>query len=183
MAAVNFPKDELLKILPNGVYIGCQSSPTNVTLSGPEKITRDFVELLQSKGIFARIVETNGVAFHSEYVREAGSYVLEFLRDVIKTPKRRSSKWLSSSVLHRDKFNEWAQYNSPKYHYNNFCNPVQFDQVLENIPKNAVVIEIGPHGLLQAILKRVLPSTVINVSLVNRRCEDNQQFFLSAIGR
>lgn len=183
MAAIDLPQNELLKILPKGVYIGCRSSPSTVTLSGPEKITKDFVEDLQSKGIFARIVETNGVAFHSEYVNEAGNYVLEFLRDIIKTPKRRSPKWLSSSVLQQDQFNDWAQYNSPEYHHNNFCNPVRFDQILENIQKNAVVIEIGPHGLLQAILKRELPSTVSNISLINKRCSDNEEFFLSAIGR
>lgn len=183
MAAVEFPIEELLKILPQGVYIGCRSSETSVTLSGPEKITREFVENLQSKGIFARIVETNGIAFHSEYVHDAGQYVLEFLQEVIKNPKRRSSKWSSSSVLQKDQRKEWAQYNGPEYHYNNFCNPVHFDQVLKKIPKNAVVVEIGPHGLLQAILKRELPSTVINISLMNKRHNDNEQFFLSAIGR
>lgn len=183
MAAVALSKDELDKILPDGVYIGCQNSSSSTTITGPAKAIMDFIKYLQLNGVLVKIVNTSGLAFHSKYVEEAGKYLLEFLREVIETPKRRSSKWISSSVPKQDQLSEWTQYSCPEYHYSNFCNPVLFDQVLEQIPKNAIVVEIAPHGLLQSIIKKELSSEVTSISLTDKKSVDNEQFFLSSIGR
>lgn len=51
------------------------------------------------------------------------------------------------------------------------------------IPKNAVTIEIAPHGLLQAILRRSLHSEVTNIGLTQRGHRDNTEVFLQAIGK
>lgn len=51
------------------------------------------------------------------------------------------------------------------------------------IPSDAITIEIAPHGLLQAILKRSLDQNVINVSLVHRNHKDNAEYFLQALGK
>jgi len=53
------------------------------------------------------------------------------------------------------------------------------------IPKDAVVIEVAPHALLQAILKRSLGPECFCVGLTKRSTnpEGNISFLLSAIGK
>jgi len=50
------------------------------------------------------------------------------------------------------------------------------------IPKDAVIIEIAPHGLLQAILKRSLGAGVTNIALTQRH-KDNVEVVLQGIGK
>lgn len=51
------------------------------------------------------------------------------------------------------------------------------------IPKDAVTIEIAPHGLLQAILRRSLGPGVTNVALTQRGHRDNVEVFLQGLGK
>lgn len=51
------------------------------------------------------------------------------------------------------------------------------------IPKDAVTIEIAPHGLLQAILRRSLGPGVTNIALTQRGHRDNVEVVLQAIGK
>nr|XP_023019448.1 fatty acid synthase-like [Leptinotarsa decemlineata] len=183
MAAVGLSKEELLKILPEDIYIACQNSRTSMTISGPHESTNAFVKKLTDQGIFARLVKSADIAFHTKYIGDAGDLLLDFCKKVLTDPKPRSSKWVSSSVPPSKQDEHWAKYNCAEYHHNNFCNPVLFDQVYEHIPENAIVIEVAPHGLLQAILKRELGPDTTHISLGNRSCEDNERFFLSAIGK
>lgn len=62
-------------------------------------------------------------------------------------------------------------------------NPVLFEETSELVPSNAVLIEVAPHGLLQAILKRSLPNTCINIPLTRRGHADSALFLLEAIGK
>lgn len=100
---------------------------------------------------------------------------------VIKEPKRRSSKWVSSSVPESSWNTELAQYSSPEYHTNNLLSSVLFEEACKHIPEHAVVIEVAPHGLLQAILRRSLP--VYNIPLTNKMTSCNLYFLLEAIGK
>lgn len=95
----------------------------------------------------------------------------------------RSSKWVSSSIPESKWGEELAQTSSPEYHTNNLLGQVLFEEASRHIPEDAIAIEIAPHGLLQAILKRSLPSTVTNISLTQRNCKDSVNFILNAIGK
>ncbi|KAG5889542.1 hypothetical protein JTB14_024951 [Gonioctena quinquepunctata] len=183
MAAIGLSKERLLEILPEDIFIACYNSKDSHTISGPAEVTRAFVDKLSAQGIFAKLVKSAGIAYHTKYIMDAGNLLLEFCKGILTDPKPRSSKWVSSSVPSSKADQEWTKYNCAEYHYNNFCNPVLFDQVYEHIPKNAIVIEVAPHGLLQAILKRELGPETTSISIANRSCEDNEHFFLSAIGK
>lgn len=102
---------------------------------------------------------------------------------MIKEPKARSSKWISSSCVESQWDSELAKYSSPEYHTNNLLNSVLFEDALKHIPNDAITIEIAPHGLLQAIIRSALPDTVTNVSLTKRVFGDSVHFLLSAIGK
>lgn len=100
---------------------------------------------------------------------------------LIKDPKPRSAKWVSSSVPEADWSSPLAKHSSAEYHTNNLLSSVLFEEASRHIPKNAVVIEIAPHGLLQAILRRSLAGCV-NIPLTNRNAKNGVEFLLEALG-
>lgn len=184
MAAVALSKEECSKLLSEDVVIACQNGKNSVTISGPQKSISDIVDKLTAEGVFARKVNTGGLAYHSKYVRDAGPFLYDFVKKILKNPTPRSTKWLSTSVAENQKDESWVKYNCAEYHTNNFCNTVLFDEVYKHIPENAIVVEVAPHGLMQAILKRELDvSSVKILPITNRSTPDNEEFFLSAIGK
>lgn len=183
MAAVKLSKEAITEILPSGVYIACHNSSELVTISGPEEITNKFIEELQARGVYVKTIDSCGIAFHTNYIHEASLQVLEFLKILLKNPQVRSKKWISTSVKCDQEQMEWTRYNSAEYHCNNLCSTVLFDDALKQIPENAIVIEIGPHALLQSILKSELGPTTTIIPLINKNVDDIEEHFLSAIGR
>lgn len=98
------------------------------------------------------------------------------------TPKRRSSKWVSTSVLEADWNSDLAQWCSGEYHANNFKNIVYFAEACTKVPKNVVVIEIGPHGLFQRLLKSSLSDSCKIVSLAKRDSKSPLKHLLTTLG-
>ena len=123
------------------------------------------------------------MAFHSKYIADAGPKLRKSLDRIIPTPKNRTSRWVSTSIPESAWNTPIAQQSSAAYHVNNLLSPVLFHEALQHVPKNAIVIEIAPTGLLQAILKRSLGSDVTNISLNRRGAENNVLFFLTNIGK
>ena len=74
-----------------------------------------------------------------------------------------------------------AQYCSADYLTNNLLSPVLFEETCKRIPKNAIVIEISPHGLLQSILRQSLDGKNISIPLTQRG--EGAGFILSAVGK
>ena len=101
----------------------------------------------------------------------------------IPHPKPRSSRWVCSSVPPSAYKLPAVQYSSPEYHTNNLLNSVYFEEASQQIPHNAITIEIAPHGLLQAILKLSLNEGVTNVALTQRGHPEGTEFLLAALGK
>ncbi|KAJ2942971.1 hypothetical protein O0L34_g15161 [Tuta absoluta] len=183
MAAVGLGFKQILNLLPPEIEVACHNSAESCTISGPAAIMKSFVKDLSAQGIFAKEVACSNIAYHSRYIAEAGPELLECLRKVIKSPIARSERWLSTSVP-QDRWSEpLAKFSSAEYHTNNLLSPVLFEETLKLVPSNAVLVEIAPHGLLQAILKRSLPESCKSVPLTRREHEDNTKFLLEAIGK
>ncbi len=102
---------------------------------------------------------------------------------MIKDPKPRTTRWISSSIPESNWHSALAQLSSADYHVNNMVSPVLFQEALQHIPANAVAIEIAPHCLLQAILKRSLGTGCTFVGLMKRNHADNMEFLLSSLGK
>jgi len=96
---------------------------------------------------------------------------------------RRSSKWISTSVPEENWENEEAKYCSPQYLTNNLLNAVLFEEGLKHVPEKAVMVEVAPHGLLQAILKKSGPKDAIHIPLTQRNNANSLTFFLNAMGK
>ncbi|XP_026333120.1 fatty acid synthase-like [Hyposmocoma kahamanoa] len=183
MAAVGLGYEQVKELLPPEIEVACHNGPESSTISGPAEIMKTFVAELTAKGVFAKEVPCSNIAYHSRYIAEAGPGLLKYLNEVIKNPKPRSEKWLSTSVPEA-KWNEpLAKYSSAEYHTNNLLNPVLFEETARRVTGNAVLVEIAPHGLLQAILKRSLPESCKHIPLTRREHPDNAFMVLDAIGK
>ena len=100
---------------------------------------------------------------------------------MIKTPRERSPKWISSSV-DGDRSITIGKYCSAEYFVNNFLQPVNFQNALKKIPNNAVTIEISPHSILRYVLNETLDNSIANVSLLNKTSPNALQCLLGSLG-
>ncbi|NWR76452.1 FAS synthase, partial [Centropus unirufus] len=183
MAAVGLSWEECKQQCPPNVVPACHNSEDTVTISGPLDAVNEFVAKLKRDGVFAKEVRTSGVAFHSYYMESIAPTLLSALKKVIPHPKPRSARWISTSIPEDQWKSDLARYSSAEYHVNNLVNPVLFQEGLRHVPGNAVVVEIAPHALLQAILKRSLKPTCIIVPLMKKDHKNNLEFFLTQMGK
>ncbi|KAJ8668386.1 hypothetical protein QAD02_010049 [Eretmocerus hayati] len=183
MAAVGLGYKELKNRCPAEIAIACHNSSTSSTISGPTHAVEAFMLELQAEGIFTKKVLSDNIPYHSRYIQDMGPKYSAYLKKIIPIPKRRTEIWLSSSIPE----NEWdtplAQFSSADYFTNSLLKPVLFEEIMEKIPMDAILIEIAPHGILQAILKRSLGPQVTNVSLTLRNHPDCLNFLLENLGK
>lgn len=83
--------------------------------------------------------------------------------------------------------NQWdsplAKTCSAEYHTNNLLSNVLFEEASRHIQPRAITLEIAPHGLLQAILRRALDKQTINIALTHKDSPDNSLVLASALGK
>ncbi|KAI1292133.1 Fatty acid synthase [Halotydeus destructor] len=184
MAAVGLTWEECKKRCPEGVVPACHNSEDSVTISGPYDITNKFIEQLKSENIFARGVKSCDVAFHSQYVAPIAPTLLKRLSETLTEPKLRSPKWISSSVPEERWDTDACKYSAPTYYVTNLVSPVLFHEAMKHLPKNGIMIELAPHTLLQAILKRALGADIHYIGFMKRNNNANaMDFLLQAIGK
>lgn len=169
--------------LPPTIEVACHNGPDSSTLSGPKEDMEKFVKQLQDEGVFARLVNVANIAYHSRYIKPAAPLLLKYLKEVIKESKPRSKKWISTSNQMDDWNTDLARTSSPEYHTNNLLSSVLFEEGLECIPRDAILIEIAPHGLLQAILKRSVKQGCTNIPLTQRGTKSAVNFLLEKLGQ
>jgi len=63
--------DEAVCRCPEGVVPACHNSTDSVTVAGPADSVDKFVAQLQAEGVFARVVNSSGVATHSYFMLHA----------------------------------------------------------------------------------------------------------------
>lgn len=170
-------------LCPSTIEVACHNGPDSCTISGPTEDMEIFVKELQDRGMFARLVNVSNIAYHSQYIKPAAPLLLKYLKNVIPNPRPRSSKWISTSVSEDKWDTDLAKTSSAEYHTNNLLSSVLFEEGSKHIPKDSIVIEIAPHGLLQAILKRSLKANCTNIPLTHRTSKNGLNFLLGAIGK
>lgn len=180
MGVVALGYDSIKSKLPSDIDVACHNAPDSCTIAGPKESIEQFVAEMKSQGIPATIVETSNMAFHSRYIEHLGPKLLSFLKDAVVDPKKRSSKWLSSSVPPE----KWGSYESGfcsgEYYTNNLCSSVFFEEAMRHIPKNSICLEISPHGLLQPALESSVPNGLI-FAVAKRKEFEGINFFLNTL--
>ena len=184
MAAVGLSYEQAIKKCPKNVYVACDNAHDSVTISGIEEDTIKFLEQLKSEGVFVRdIVGWNLKPYHSAQLKPVAPILTKLLQKVIPEPKKRSKKWVSTSVQEKDWDTELAQYASAEYYVNNLVKPVLFTSAMTLAPQDAIVIEIAPHALFASLIKRSL-NQASYVGLMKRdNNQNNLEMFISALGK
>ncbi|XP_045425730.1 fatty acid synthase [Lemur catta] len=183
MAAVGLSWEDCKQRCPPGVVPACHNSEDTVTISGPQAAVSEFVEQLKQEGVFAKEVRTGGMAFHSYFMDAIAPTLLKALKKVIREPRPRSARWLSTSIPEAQWQGSLARTSSAEYNVNNLVSPVLFQEALRHVPEHAVVLEIAPHALLQAVLKRGLKPSCTIVPLMKKDHRDNLELFLAGVGK
>lgn len=181
MAAVGMGYEQIKDQLPPNITVGCHNSAGTCTITGLRRDVIEFGEKLRSENVFVNDVQTSGIAYHSKYIEKMATQLLKHFRDIMPERALRSPKWISTSISCDRWESDFAKYSSAEYHINNFKYPVLFEEACLHLPKNAIIIEISPHGLLQAIMKRSFVNA-INVPLAQKDNPNNAAFFLEALG-
>lgn len=73
MCFIGLTWQEALEQCPPGVVPACHNASDTVTISGPKDAVSKFVAELKERQIFAKEVNSAGVAFHSYYMKEIAS--------------------------------------------------------------------------------------------------------------
>jgi len=121
------------------------------------------------------------VPYHSSNLA-AETQLLRNLNKIIPQPKKRSPKWISTSIPRIEWCNSASKLSSAHYHTHSIVNTVLFEQATQLIPRNAVTIEIAPDGVLQHVLKECLHPEVTNIVLT-QRTEQNNDVIFQGIGK
>lgn len=120
---------------------------------------------------------TRGLANMEKELIQTQPSILTELQKVITPPIARSDKWISYPSP-ADNISSDLLTNSTAE-----CNTNIFLSALRKIQANAIVIEIAPHGLLQPILCDSLPSTVVEIPLMQPEKNNNYNCLFQAIGK
>lgn len=179
LAAVGLKWEEVKKYVTDGVYLACHNGEDSVTVSGLYEPMLKFMAKLKSENIFCRKVAGGEFPYHSIEMNKVAPKLLAKLKEVIPNPKKRSSRWISTSVANNSA--EEAIYASGEYFVNNLINPVLFNEGVLQIPTKSVCIEIAPHALFDSIFKRCFKE-LNYVSFMRKSDPDNLTHLLSAIG-
>ncbi|KAJ1529960.1 hypothetical protein ONE63_006688 [Megalurothrips usitatus] len=182
MAAIGLGHKDVISRVPANIDIACHNSPTSCTLSGLPADVTEFTNELIAEGVFAKAVSVSGIALHSRHIQPAAPLLRKYLQEVAPNPRPRSPKWIPTGVPPDERECDLAKTPSAEYQSNNLLYPVFFEEALPDIPSDAIVIELAPHGLLQPLLRRSLPGRV-NAPLTLRNNTNPVRFLLNAIGK
>ncbi|OQV25865.1 Fatty acid synthase [Hypsibius exemplaris] len=185
MAAVGlgWEKTKTLCAKYSDVTPACDNADDNVTVSGSATEISRLVADMKPENIFAKEVNSYGVAFHSPAMQKAAPIYLNALKKVLPSPKTRTARWLSTAFDETEWSSDAAKYASPEYFTHNLSSNVKFRAAVKKIPANAIVVEIAPHGLLLGLIKKALGDRAAPVALMKKGVPDNAVHFLETIGK
>ena len=102
---------------------------------------------------------------------------------LIKNPKPRTERWLSTSYPESEWDKPVCKIANADYFVHNLMSNVLFNDALKKIPSDAIIVEIGPHFLLQSILKRAIGNQAAYIGLMKRNEPHNVTFLMESLGK
>ncbi|KAG5347678.1 FAS synthase, partial [Acromyrmex charruanus] len=181
MAVVSLSYEHLKNICPLDIEIVCHNSKNSNVVCGPPESVQEFMKKLKVNNVYVKEIYCN-VPYHSSYLAPAETQLLLNLNKIIPQPKKRSSKWISTSIPRTKWSTSTAKLSSAEYHTRSLLNTVLFQQTTDLIPNNAVVIEIAPDNILHHALTDSLHPSVTNIVLT-QQTNKNIDVTLQGIGK
>jgi acyl transferase domain-containing protein/SAM-dependent methyltransferase len=186
MAAVGMGWGETKKYLIPNVTIACDNSPSSVTISGDVDAVKSVIAAIKEEQpqMLARLLQVDK-AYHSHHMKEIGHYYRALIGEQVAG--RSPSALFFSSVTAELVGSEHTF--GPQYWQDNLESPVRFREAVlailrHDIGKNAIFLEIGPHGALAGPLRQIFAqrnSPIPYVSAMARN-QDCTVSLLAAIG-
>ncbi|MCJ1309500.1 hypothetical protein MMC25_003160 [Agyrium rufum] len=163
MLAVGLGADDVqgyLEGYDGKVMIACHNSPASVTLSGDAHAVHELQENFNLAKIFAKVLKTDGKAYHSPHMHGASKIYENFLQKATGTVRKESFRspcceMISSvtGLLIGDRAVDSSYWTA------NLINPVLFNQAVQKMltrfPGVGYIIEIGPHAALSAPVRQI----------------------------
>lgn len=143
------------------VVVACHNSPSGVTLSGDADALDTVKIKLDSAGIFARIVKTNGKAYHSHHMAPVAAKYEKLVFGAKKSfdlPTPTTAKMVSSVT---NKIIPEMTVLDHTYWSANLRSPVLFNQAVQTILTSRefeqvdLLIEVGPHSAMAGPIKQI----------------------------
>ena len=191
MIAVALPNEEaeaFIGSLRSGTaVVACINSPENVTVSGDENAVLELEKLLAAEGIFARLVKVEN-AYHSTHMRVIERHYLDAIQDIQVLETISGRKMFSTVTGSEVECHDLG----PAYWARNLVSPVKFSDAMNSLlrsksAKPDILLELGPHAVLQAPVKQILDAATkpksrpIHVSMLYRG-KDSIATSLEAVG-
>ncbi|KAI1746035.1 hybrid PKS-NRPS PsoA [Xylaria scruposa] len=177
------------------INIAARNSPSTVTLSGDGEMIDEVEKTMDQKGIFARILKTDNMAYHSHHMEFVREPYEKALREADIQPMRPCfggpCKWYSSVY---DDDEGWTMDNPPvafghAYWVENLTSPVLFSKAITSAVRQEgldAILEIGPHPALRGpvaeCVKHALSKSLPYHGVLVRN-EDALVSFSNVIGR
>ncbi|KAI5792026.1 hypothetical protein EDC01DRAFT_630520 [Geopyxis carbonaria] len=145
----------------SAVRIACVNSPSSVTLSGDRTVIEEVLVKLQADGVFARLLKTDGKAYHSHHMQQVGQKYEDLITNACSDKGRldfKSDVLMMSSVTAKP----ITAVMPMSYWRKNLESPVLFSQAVANIHALDLVdtlVEIGPHSALEGPLRQIRQSS------------------------
>ncbi|GLV33211.1 Fatty acid synthase 3 [Carabus blaptoides fortunei] len=169
--------DNVKKCLISGLEIATHNSENNCIVSGSILKIEEFLKIMEKQGVKVEEINSNNISLHSSYLKMIGSSVLKQLKELIPTPKKRSTKWLLCSASDKK-----TKLCSAEFLSSVLVTPVHFEEVYDSVPTNAVTLEISPQNLLQNSLKRSKFDDTITIPMMMKNA-NSVETVLSAVGK
>ncbi|OAQ61798.1 polyketide synthase [Pochonia chlamydosporia 170] len=153
-----------LKDLHERATIACHNSPSSVTLSGDSEAIEEIRLQLDAEQRFARVLKTNGKAYHSSHMAAVSTKYEELMKQArgkyetfeFDVP---GHAFMVSSV-HNTVLPASTRLDE-KYWSKNLLSPVLFNQAMQTVATSTkfsdvdLFIEIGPHPALSGPIRQI----------------------------
>lgn len=160
--------------LQGKIKSACINSPESTTISGDADGIEKMQEALNSKGIFARVLQTNGRAYHSHHMLPVGEEyqtLLEKHLGPLPVPSESDAEWISS--VYQEPVSGKVL---PAYWRANLESPVQLAGALTKLIKGKKyhIVELGPHSTMEMPIKQTCKKLKVT---------DEKMHYTSALSR
>ena len=187
MASVGMSWNEARLKCTEGIHLACNNAARNVTIAGAADQVENFMETLEDDEVFVAPIDSCDLALHSPLVVPAYSVMVEHYRKIIGEDgaKVRSGRWVTTSLHpHSNPFETKATHRcnaTPEFFANNVRNPVYFYEALKCIPRNTIVLEVGPSKALSTIITPSVHPSCTVLPLMDQAVVDGVGHFVNVM--
>ncbi|KAI9151270.1 Polyketide synthase [Paramyrothecium foliicola] len=195
MAAIGMSWEETSKFVDEvpHVTIACDNSPESVTISGDAAAVKKVVADIQEAkaGVLARLLQVDK-AYHSHHMAEIGDRYLALIGQTVCGRAPQDGVAFFSSVTGEHLTTSSDRRLDSAYWRENLESPVRFRKAITSIvnheligKKDALFLEIGPHGALAGPLRQTLTGESVSAPYISAltRSKHSVESVMSALGK